>query len=198
MQVKKDELYQAILINAESIFFEQGFKGASLRQIAKLSKTTIGNLYHYFESKEALFEALVKGEYEGFIYLIKNHNDMENADPTLLLGNKKLWRDTLKAIIQKLSPIFSRRFYLLLNCSQGTRYEQVREEFLRFMKEHFVEHLKESESHCAEELGSIISEQVLSSILAIIRDYQDEEKKGELITEMLLFILIGVMGLMET
>ncbi len=198
MQVKKDELYQAILSNAEQEFFHKGFKGASLRQIAKLSGTTIGNLYHYFESKGALFEELVRDEYHGFMMLIENHGTLESDEPVDIdAKNISEWRKILEAYIHQLSPLFTRRFYILLDSSAGTRYENTRFDFIAFLEEHFNEHFKESHSHCAKELGGIIAEQILASLLAIVRDYEEPKKRIQLITEVLLFTIIGVMGILE-
>lgn len=197
MQIKKDELYQAILKTAENEFFKKGFKDASLRNIAKTSGTTIGNLYHYFDNKEALFDELVKGEYQGFIMLLNNHENMaKEADVALNTQNITEWRIILNKFIQKLSPLFTKRFYILMNGSIGTKYESVRIEFIALLKEHFIEHFNSSHAHCAKELGGVISEQILASILAIIRDYDDEDLKNELITEILLFTFIGVMGVL--
>ncbi|MCX7773013.1 MAG: TetR/AcrR family transcriptional regulator [Clostridia bacterium] len=197
MQYKKDELKNTILQNAENEFFEKGFQNASLRQIAKLSNTTIGNLYHYFESKEALFEALVGQEYQGFLFFINNHGNIEAPNQAWETRDIGIWRRLLREFIQKVSPVFTKRFYLLVSRSQGTRYETVRTAFISFMEEHFLEHLRETKTHCAEEMGKIISEQLLASLLTIIRDYSDETKKSELIAETLLFTLIGAMGILE-
>ncbi len=50
---------EAILAVAHDIFLEHGFDGASMSQVAARLGGSKGTLYHYFDSKEALFEALV-------------------------------------------------------------------------------------------------------------------------------------------
>lgn len=196
MQIKKDQLFQSIINYAEKEFFEKGFRNASLRSIAKMSGTTIGNLYHYFESKEDLFDKLVRDEYEGFICLINNHKNIVVADDIFRLQDAVVIRKILKKAIDHLLPIFSKRFYILLKCSEGTKYEKVSYEFKRILEEHFSEHLRESNSNCANELGGIIAEQFISSIIAIMRDYSDDEKISELVTEMLMYTFMGVMGVL--
>ena len=196
MQYQKDELKNAIMEEAEKEFSQNGFKAASLRQIAKSAGTTIGNLYHYFESKEALFDALVRGEYEGFQNLIGKHSNLVTPEEALQKASVKEWREILKALIGYLAPTFTKRFYILLNCSEGTRYEGTKEYFIQFAKDHFLEHMDEMNSDCPRELGQVIAEQLLNGILSIIRDYEDEERKRALLTELFLFYIIGVMGLL--
>ena len=196
MQYQKDELKNAILDEAEKEFSKKDFKAASLRQIALRAGTTIGNLYHYFESKEALFEALVGSEFEGFKNLIGKHSNLVTPEEALQKASVKEWREMLKAFIGYLTPIFTKRFYILLNCSEGTRYEGTKGYFIKFAKDHFLEHMDEMNSDCPRELSQVIAEQLLNGILSIIRDYEDEERKKALLTELFLFYIIGVMGLL--
>jgi AcrR family transcriptional regulator len=54
-----------ILEGARRVFFERGFDAASMGEVAREAKVSKGTLYVYFDSKEALFAALVaesKGE----------------------------------------------------------------------------------------------------------------------------------------
>ncbi len=53
------------LIHAAAMaeFMEKGFKSASLRNIVKTAGVTTGAFYGYYDSKEALFEALVGTQY---------------------------------------------------------------------------------------------------------------------------------------
>ena len=56
-----------ILSAAMQEFLEKGFKSASLRNIVKIAGVTTGAFYGYYNSKEALFEALVGKHYYYFI-----------------------------------------------------------------------------------------------------------------------------------
>jgi len=44
---------------AIDVFARQGYHGASLRQIAKISELTLGTLYHYYPSKQDLLAELM-------------------------------------------------------------------------------------------------------------------------------------------
>ena len=44
---------------ARTVFAEAGIEGASIREIAKKAGYTPGAIYSYFESKEAIYAALL-------------------------------------------------------------------------------------------------------------------------------------------
>jgi TetR/AcrR family transcriptional regulator len=50
---------QDILETALRLFSEQGFHNVSMQQIAEASEFSVGTLYNFFNSKEALFEELI-------------------------------------------------------------------------------------------------------------------------------------------
>lgn len=53
-----------ILEAAKAEFLAKGFQHASLRGIVRAAGVTTGALYGYYDSKEALFDALVRECYE--------------------------------------------------------------------------------------------------------------------------------------
>jgi AcrR family transcriptional regulator len=44
---------------ALKLFLKQGFHGVGLREVAKLAKVSLGNIYNHYEGKEPLFTALL-------------------------------------------------------------------------------------------------------------------------------------------
>jgi AcrR family transcriptional regulator len=57
-QTRGEHTRTAILQAAHDLFVEQGYHGTSMRQIAKQAHLALGGLYHYFSSKEGVFEAV--------------------------------------------------------------------------------------------------------------------------------------------
>ncbi|SMO87218.1 TetR/AcrR family transcriptional regulator [Paracoccus laeviglucosivorans] len=51
-----------ILVGARQMFLSKGFEGTSMQDVAKAAGVSKGTLYVYFDSKEAMFEALVLRE----------------------------------------------------------------------------------------------------------------------------------------
>ena len=52
-----------IMDGARQVFLSAGFDGASMNDIARAAGVSKGTLYAYFDSKEALFEAIIRAEY---------------------------------------------------------------------------------------------------------------------------------------
>ena len=57
---RKEARPAEILDAALAVFAEKGFAAARLEQVAKAAGVSKGTLYLYFDSKEALFEAVVR------------------------------------------------------------------------------------------------------------------------------------------
>jgi AcrR family transcriptional regulator len=57
-----DEKARQILEGAKQVFLAEGFDGASVNDIARAARVSKGTIYSHFESKEALFEALIRAE----------------------------------------------------------------------------------------------------------------------------------------
>ncbi|MBS4535080.1 TetR/AcrR family transcriptional regulator [Clostridium sp. D2Q-14] len=196
MQVKKDEIRQSILKEAEKEFLEKGYQNASIRKIVKLAGTTIGNFYNYFENKGALFKLLVEKEYRNFQFFMENHEKIERPDFLWNISDVSQWRKVLGELIIRMMPSFSDGFVLLIECSAGTPYENTRLEAINLMKEHFIDHMERFNPASKDPLlAEIISEQLLSGLITILKKHKDEKTRKRLITELFLFYFIGAMGL---
>ena len=51
-----------IMEGARQVFLSSGFDGASMNDVARAAGVSKGTLYAYFNSKEELFEAIIRGE----------------------------------------------------------------------------------------------------------------------------------------
>ena len=72
-----------IMEGARAVFLAQGFDGASMGEIARQAGVSKGTLYVYFDSKEALFEAIAEEECqaqaEQVFALDSNDHDVEGV-----------------------------------------------------------------------------------------------------------------------
>lgn len=112
---------QRILKCAKDEFLAHGFKEAKLRRIASEAKTTTGALYHHFDGKDALFNALVSDvakEFKGlFCELHSKKSAALYAEATSV---------SLNGTNQVLPYIYNHFdiFQLLLLASEGSEYEE--------------------------------------------------------------------------
>ena len=60
--VNKDEYRKKIVITASQIFGRFGFRKTTMEEIARALKIGKSSIYYYFNSKEEIFEAVVKYE----------------------------------------------------------------------------------------------------------------------------------------
>ena len=74
-----------ILEGARQVFLGHGFDGASMGEIAKAASVSKGTLYVYFDSKEALFEALIVEERRSLAEVLFQL-DADDPDPRSVLG----------------------------------------------------------------------------------------------------------------
>lgn len=199
MQIKKEEVKTAILKNAELEFYLNGFEKASIRKIVKSSGTTIGNFYNYFDSKEALFEQVVGEEYYNFKYLLQNHEQIQKPDYLWEISNPIEWKKILSQFIPSLFPSLTTKFVILIECSQGTKYEHARTTLIDLIDAHFREHIKQfNPQYELLDIGKVLAEQAINGIVSIIRQYHDDEcRKNSLIIEYILFNFIGTIGLLS-
>ena len=121
---------------ASQEFLENGFRGASLREIVKKAGVTTGAFYGYYKSKEELFSALVKP-----------HADyVSNLFSSLIRQFQELPKDQWAANMATFSKqgigqiyeyAFNHKdaFRLILNASEGTEFEN----FVHTMVEQEIE-----------------------------------------------------------
>ncbi|MBV9076836.1 MAG: TetR/AcrR family transcriptional regulator [Methylobacteriaceae bacterium] len=85
-----------ILDGARRVFLAQGFDAASMGEIAKAAGVSKGTLYVYFDSKEALFEALTLSEKEGLAEALFR---LDESDPDIRGVLSRLGRSFLQAMV---------------------------------------------------------------------------------------------------
>lgn len=114
---------EKILSSAKQEFMEKGFLNASLRNIVKEAGVTTGAFYRYYDSKEALFAALVDEQANYVLDLFNSTVD----DFEKLPGSEqtKQMLDTSGDCLGKLLDYVYDHydaFKLLVMCAEGTVY----------------------------------------------------------------------------
>lgn len=100
-QILKDELRQAILEAAKQEFLDKGYKGASMRSIAKKANMTVGNLYRYFKNKEEINLTIVGPTFKEIDQALKAIT-ANNVSMEARVFNLKPNIDELKTMLDKL------------------------------------------------------------------------------------------------
>ena len=69
-----------ILLHATEVFYEKGYEGASMRDLARASGMSLSGLYYYFESKEKLLYLIQKHTFSTIVERLRERLD-EVGDP---------------------------------------------------------------------------------------------------------------------
>lgn len=130
MQYLKESVRDRILEAALDEFLKNGFKGASLRRIAECSEITVGNIYRYFESKNALLDAILGPFLKEIDALIeKDFGYSGNAidEDTL--------RNFIAIDVTRVYKSYPKEFQILRHGMQGTMYNAYYEGLLKAVTE---------------------------------------------------------------
>lgn len=120
---EEENTLSRILSSARQEFMEKGFLNASLRNIVKNAGVTTGAFYRYYDSKEALFSALVD---EHARYVLDSFNNTIDAFEKLP-GNtqtEQMIDISSSYLTELLDYIYDHydTFKLLIECAEGTSY----------------------------------------------------------------------------
>lgn len=129
MSYDYEKTHEEILKSAMKTFSEVGFRNASIRNICKDAGVTNGAFYAHFESKEALFAALVSDKLDVFN---EKYQDMSDISISSVEDVLKMFASSYSSIETLIRYIYSERdvFMLVLKSSGGTSYENFVSDFI--------------------------------------------------------------------
>lgn len=171
MQIKKEELRESILNSARHEFASHGYEDSSMRMIAKRAHTTIGNIYNYFDSKEALLDALMIPyikELERFIVL---HLELNTQIITIEELNQYI--DQAEMNCDDMAPLLKPEFIILVEL-QSTKYLEYQVTYMKMLHQHLAWHLntKKNEGYMIE----AISKMIIDCFVFLIKRNGEREK----------------------
>lgn len=173
MQIKKADMKETILNTARDEFLKKGYDNASMRIIAKKAHTTLGNIYHYYPSKEAILDELMIGCMKEVNEFIDNHlsaNIIITDMDELLDAINQLDKDenylSMKALLSK-------EFAILIDIKQG-KYKKYRDEFILTFQSHLAVHLNVKDPN--DYLVCIITKAAIECLTCIVRNNSKKEK----------------------
>lgn len=194
MQVKKEEMREKILAVAMDEFMKHGYEAASMRVIAQKSHTTIGNIYHYFQNKEALLEAILLPTIEHIETMIEQHIDQDHTAP-LSKAEAIDCANHLEEYFEHsmLSCFFDRRVVILLKLESSHLYKR-KEAIMEVLQAHLQEHFQmDQDAHYAKVVLDVLAD----CLKHVLMEHESiETAKAEFIKLFRLFC-VGVIGQMK-
>lgn len=80
-----DRRLERILKHATNVFYENGYEGASMRDLSRASGMSLAGLYYYFESKERLLYLIQKHTFTTIVEQLRSRLD-NVSDPEHRIG----------------------------------------------------------------------------------------------------------------
>jgi AcrR family transcriptional regulator len=123
-QYLKDEVRDAILQAALQAFAERTYAGATMAEIARAAGVSTGNLYRYFETKEALFTEAVPDRFVRRLHALVRGRVKALAgveDVTQLAPDARFFR--ISALLVDFAIQNRVRTLVLLGGAAGSRHE---------------------------------------------------------------------------
>lgn len=125
-----EEVRERVFRAAEEVFAESGYQGATMAAIATRAGVSTGNIYRYFEHKDALFHAVLPDTFAaGFLRLTRRRVQAlaRAPGPTELDADAEARAEELLRfwIVHRLQVI------TLLDRAAGSRHERFADAFVR-------------------------------------------------------------------
>lgn len=162
MQILKEEILDNILLSAKQQFLELGYEKATMDKIAKNAGISKSNLYNYFKAKDEIFYALTDSAAYNFQKMI--HYFCQN-EFTPKFGQNG-FDSMLTKVIYQLIVRNKDGLILIMQCSTGTKYENLKAKLIMQISKKFIRDYKEYLS-VDESLMNVISANLFSGITEI-------------------------------
>ena len=202
MQTLKDHTRRTIMDVARTAFLEDGFLKASMRSVATATGTSLGNLYNYFPSKDALFTAVVEPFIAEMEHLLESYYGLTAFD--MLQWNTP--QNIQKTTETYLSLVREHRdlMFLVFYRAQGSSLEAYRHEFIdkcSGIVSQWFSHLTDEQGELRTQLSNAfirwLSAGMFSMIEEIIDQNMNEEAAEKFIEEYLTFEIEGIKALLS-
>jgi AcrR family transcriptional regulator len=181
-QKRAEDTVTVLLEATERVFAQKGFHAATTNQIARVAGVSIGTLYHYFPTKEALVSAVVHRMWEGELTAVMAHADAFAEEPLEIAI-----RRVVKALVDEIGRKIElyRSWYTeashLGELNTGLAMTNQAVAFIQSVLEHKRAEVRPHDLAFAADL-------VVKTALAVARtgarDYAAQVKNGELAEEL--------------
>lgn len=139
-QFLKDTVKDNIKASALEVFTEKGYGKASVKAIAQRAGVSVGNVYRYFDNKEALYSEVISGVYNGIRDVMNQVEataayELVHDEETLLSMANHAYKPLVSfvALYKSEKAVFD----MLLNSGTDIHYERTIQKFMDLLKEYF-------------------------------------------------------------
>jgi len=203
LQILKDEVRNKIREAALTEFKREGYLKASVRRIAQAAGVTSGNIYRYYESKEQLFDAIVQPVYEQYsenMMEIRRKVEMSYQSDG---RNNPAYFSNIESTLVELFKTYSSELTIMLNQSEGTRYENVKSDLRQLVfsiLEKVLMTIRGEETRLSPEdyaLVQMLSSTIMEGLCLLLRDNEEGDTLKKLVDQFLFVNYKGINALIQ-
>lgn len=203
--MKQDkETRNKLLQSAREEFMEKGYMKASLRNICKKAGVTTGALYFFFKDKEDLFESLAKETINGIYQIMRTHFQDENE----MMGEGMLFAPAIeeennhfedaRRIIHQMY-LCREDVLLVLTKSQGTRFENIADQFIEMTEKHYRAMAKGMQAAYPDivlddKFIHWLAHEQIDAFIYMITHIEDEGEAMQFISQTITYMMAGWYG----
>ena len=191
MQYQKEDVRNRIVDAAKTEFLRVGYYRTSMLQISNRARVPIGNLYRYFASKEALYDAIVGTAKERILETVSDGVGVYIRTKDVAKRNVKEMMDEVSYSFLELAQNYQKEMILLLQKSGGSKHDGFIEEVIGLVKELLNERVKNASGTPNEFLFDLIADNVTRGTFRIMIERPLEDQHEE-ITRLLTFYFADI------
>jgi AcrR family transcriptional regulator len=176
-QVLKEVIRERIKKSALAVFFEKGFKGATMGRIAAGAEVPTGLIYSYFKNKEDLFESILTPVRRCIGRILSGERSLDKPEDNL-------FKHELPELLACMST-YHREMVMLIDKSEGSPMSEMKDEILREMTVHMRNSPILKHTNFDDRFYHILATNFMEGVFEIVRHYEDKKW-----SEMMLYLLI--------
>lgn len=185
----KTDSHERVMAAAKAEFLEKGYGKASMRRIGERAGMTSAGLYRHYVNKEDMFNALVEPAISEMKTWYREHKSNQykklasNASENDLFGSTNI--DMMREVVYE----YKDEFRMILNCSQGTKYENFVHDLVEVQQKDMMEALNFMRTQgmpvkeiSEEELHMLLSAYTAAILEPMVHDWPLEQAEHRLNT----------------
>lgn len=179
MQVLKEDVRENIVGAALREFGEKGYRDSSMRVIAQNSGIVMGNIYRYFENKEALFDAVVGAVY-GWIEGV-SANVQAEIEAVRGPWSDEQAQELIERLYGKILETFSghgKELLILLDKSAGSAYENTKRDLIEQTRNILEARLSQEVKMEDPFVCFVVASAFVEGICVVLRDAGGHDKEA--------------------
>ncbi|WP_163215276.1 TetR family transcriptional regulator [Bacteroides sp. 519] len=161
----KKDIEKDLLEIARREFYEKGFKGTSMRHIARLAEIAFSNIYYYYESKDALFLEVVKPLKARLDKMYGAWDDIDAIPVSPDAYIDEQWQQQSVKVLMELTLQYKQEFNLLLFNAHGSALEHIDKTYIDSATQSNVAYIRKLSAQYPE-LNIQMSEQFIRTMSA--------------------------------